>query len=389
LAGEGARDAMKYILFGLLAAVTGGALVVALSIRTPPPEQERFDTSAGEVVVERIAGPFAHPWAVAFLPGGEMLVTERGGTLWRLDARGARNKVSGVPAVHAVNQGGLLDVVAARDFAETREIFLTYAAPQDGKSYTAAAVARLSDDGQSLANLRVIFRQRPAMDTDVHYGSRIVEAPDGTLWITLGERATFEFAQMGTNTLGKVVRITRDGKVPRDNPFVGGLARGEIWSIGHRNPQGAALDPETGALWTVEHGAKGGDELNKPEAGKNYGWPIISYGTHYSGAKIGEGTHKEGMEQPVYYWDPSIAPSGLMIYSGKLWPDWKGDVFVGALKFQLISRLERDGDKVTGEEQLFTEEYGRIRDVREGPKGAIWFLTDEDEGALYRVTPAN
>jgi len=380
---------MKYILFGLLAAVTSGVFIFALSMKTPPPEQDSFDTSAGKVAVERIAGPFAHPWAVAFLPGGEMLVTERGGTLWRLDAQGARNKIAGVPAVHAENQGGLMDVVAARDFAETRQIFLTYSEPQSGASRTAAAVARLSDDGNSLENLRVIFRQEPVVDSDVHYGSRIVEAPDGTLWITTGERGLFEPAQNLSNSLGKIVRVTRAGKVPRDNPYRGGVARPEIWSIGHRNPQGAALDPATGALWEVEHGAKGGDELNKPEGGKNYGWPVISYGTHYSGAKIGEGTQKEGMAQPIYYWDPSIAPSGLMIYSGKLWPAWKGAIFVGALKFQLISHLTRDGDKITGEERLFTEVYGRIRDVREGPKAAIWFLTDEDEGALYRVTPAN
>jgi len=361
---------MKVILFGLLAAVTAGALVVALMIKTPPPEQQTFDSSAGALAVEKVAGPFAHPWAVAFLPGDEILVTERGGTLWRLAADGSRNEVAGLPAVHVVRQGGLLDVVAARDFSETREIFLTYSAPHGEASYTAAAVARLNDDGQSLENLRVIFRQHPPIDVNVHYGARVVEAPDGTVWIATGERGLFEAAQNTANTVGKVVRVTRAGEVPRDNPFVGGIASGEIWSIGHRNPQGAALDPETGALWTVEHGAMGGDELNRPEAGKNYGWPVISYGTHYSGAKIGEGTHKEGMEQPVHYWDPSIAPSGLMIYSGKLWPNWQGDIFVGALKFELISRLKRNGDRVTDEERLFTEEYGRIRDVREGPQGA-------------------
>jgi glucose/arabinose dehydrogenase len=317
-----------------------------------------------------------------------MLVTERGGTLWRLDAQGARNPVAGVPPVKAVSQGGLMDVVAARDFSESREIFLTYAAPIGEMSRTAMAIARLAEDGQTLEDLRVIFQQQPAVNVDVHYGARVVEAPDRTLWIALGERGLREVSQSPANTIGKIVRIKRDGTAPPDNPFARGIELDVIWSIGHRNPQGAALDPETGALWTVEHGAKGGDELNKPEAGKNYGWPVISYGTHYSGGQIGEGTHKEGMEQPVHYWDPSIAPSGLMIYSGKLWPQWKGDVFVGALKFELISRLERDGDKVTGEEPLFIEEYGRIRDVREGPDGAIWFLTDEDEGALYRVSPA-
>jgi glucose/arabinose dehydrogenase len=345
----------------------------------------------GEVAVERVAGPFAHPWAITFLPGGDMLVTERGGRLWRLDPEGARAEVAGVPAVKAAGQGGLLDVVAARDFAATREIFLTYSEPVDGKSRTAVAVARLSDDRQSLENLRVIFRQQPAVNATKHYGSRVVEAPDGTLWVTLGERGQSHHAQNPITHLGKVVRIARDGSAPPDNPYVRGFELDEIWSFGHRNPQGAALDPATGALWIVEHGAKGGDEINRPEAGRNYGWPLISYGTTYAGTKIGQGTGAEGMEQPLHYWDPSIAPSGMMIYSGKLWPDWRGDIFVGALKFKLISRLDRandgDGDSITGEERLFADVYGRVRDVREGPDGAIWFLTDEDEGALYRVTP--
>jgi glucose/arabinose dehydrogenase len=338
-----------------------------------------------------MAGPFAHPWAVAFLPGGDMLVTERGGRLWRLGPDGARAEVTGVPAVKAAGQGGLLDVVAARDFADTREIFLTYSEPAGGMSRTAAAVARLGDNGESLENIRVIFRQQPAVSSTKHYGSRVVEAPDGTLWVTLGERGLRTQAQSPISHLGKVVRIARDGSAPRDNPFIRGFELDEIWSFGHRNPQGAALDPATGRLWIVEHGAKGGDEINKPEAGKNYGWPVISYGTTYAGMRIGEGTEKEGMEQPLYYWDPSIAPSGMMIYSGRLWPDWQGDIFVGALKFKLISRLDRgnaiDGDSITGEERLFADVYGRVRDVREGPNGAIWFLTDEDEGALYRVTP--
>jgi glucose/arabinose dehydrogenase len=294
----------------------------------------------------------------------------------------------GVPAVKAEGQGGLLDVVAARDFAESREIFLTYAEPVGDESRTAVAVARLSDDTENLENIRTIFRQQPETGATIHYGSRIVEALDGTLWVALGERKLSTQAQSPVSHIGKVVRINRDGLAPRDNPFIGAITLDEIWSFGHRNPQGAALDPETGALWTVEHGAKGGDEINKPEAGRNYGWPVISYGTTYAGTQIGVGTEREGMEQPVFYWDPSIAPSGMMIYSGKLWPEWQGDIFVGALKFQLISRLDRQGDSITGEERLFKEIYGRVRDVREGPEGAIWFLTDEDEGGLFRITPA-
>jgi glucose/arabinose dehydrogenase len=246
----------------------------------------------------------------------------------------------------------------------------------------------LSGDGEHLENLRVIFRQSPAVNSTKHYGSRVVEAPDGTLWVTLGERGLRTQAQNPLSHLGKVVRIARDGSAPRDNPLVGGLGLPEIWSFGHRNPQGAALDPATGALWIVDHGAKGGDEINKPEPGRNYGWPVISYGTTYAGTRIGAGTEKAGLEQPIHYWDPSIAPSGMMIYSGRLWPDWRGDIFVGALKFELISRLDRQDGNITGEERLFEGVYGRVRDVREGPKGAIWFLTDEGEGALYRVTPA-
>jgi len=383
---------MRFVLFILLALGTGTALYFGLTAPLVAPQHRTFDTSAGQVAVARVAGPFAHPWAVAFLPQGDMLVTERGGRLWRLGPDGARAEVTGVPAVKAAGQGGLLDVVAARDFAVSREIFLTYSEPAPesagGKTRTAVAVARLSDDGEHLENLRVIFRQSPAVNSTKHYGSRVVEAPDGTLWVTLGERGLRSQAQNPLSHLGKVVRIARDGSAPRDNPLAGGLGLPEIWSFGHRNPQGAALDPATGALWIVDHGAKGGDEINKPEPGRNYGWPVISYGTTYAGTRIGQGTEAEGMEQPLHYWDPSIAPSGMMIYSGRLWPGWRGDIFVGALKFELISRLDRDGDSITGEERLFEGVYGRVRDVREGPKGAIWFLTDEGEGALYRVTPA-
>ena len=378
---------MKFAFFALLFLATGTAFFFGLTAPLVAPTHKTYDTSAGEVAVEQVAGPFAHAWAVTFLPDGAMLVTERGGRLWRLGPDGVRAEVAGVPAVKAEGQGGLLDVVAARDFAETREIFLTYAEPADGMSRTAVAAARLSDDFESLENIRVIFRQKPATGATYHYGARVVEAPDGTLWVTLGERGLGIQAQSPINHIGKVVRIARDGSVPADNPFLTSIELKEIWSFGHRNPQGAALDPVTGALWTVEHGAKGGDEINKPEPGKNYGWPVISYGTTYAGTQIGEGTEKAGMEQPRYYWDPSIAPSGMMIYSGKLWPDWQGDIFVGALKFKLVSRLDRDGNSITGEERLFEGKYGRVRDVREGPKGAIWFLTDEAEGALYRVTP--
>ena len=234
--------------------------------------------------------------------------------------------------------------------------------------------------------MTVILRQTPDRRAGFHYGSRIVPDGKGNLFVTFGDRGDDDQAQDPNGTLGKVIRITTDGSIPAGNPFANGGGRPEIWSIGHRNPQGAALD-EAGRLWTVSHGARGGDEINRPEAGKNYGWPVISYGTEYSGAKIGIGTERAGMEQPLWYWDPSIAPSGMMIYSGRLWPAWKGDIFVGALKYALLSRLDRDGDRVTGEERLFPRTYGRIRDVREGPQGGIWFLS-ESQGTLYRMMPA-
>jgi glucose/arabinose dehydrogenase len=384
---------IRYVVLALIIAVTGvaGIIGVKLTMMQPDPIPDRavYETSAGPVQVERMASPFAHPWALAFVPDGSMLVTERGGTMWHLAADGGRTSVAGVPQVKAEGQGGLLDVVTARDFEASRLIFLTYSEPDGDKARTAVAAARLSTDGSALEDLRVIFRQSPSIGSDHHYGARIVEAPEGNLWVVLGERGQPTHSQNIQTHLGKVVRITRDGKAAPGNPLIGGLGRPEIWSTGHRNPQGAALDPATGALWTAEHGAKGGDEINRPEPGKNYGWPVISYGTTYAGTKIGNGTAQEGMEQPVYYWDPSIAPSGMLIYSGRLWPTWRGHIFVGALKFKLISRLSREGDAITGEERLFEGVYGRTRDVREGPDGAIWFLTDEDMGALYSVSPAN
>ena len=380
---------MRIVFFSPLALAAVISVYFGLTTTWIVPKHKSYDTSAGKVMVEQVAGSFSHPWALTFLSDGGMLVTERVGRLWRVDEHGARSEVADAPSVKSEGQGGLLDVVAARNFAESREIFMTFSEPEGSMSRTAVVIARLSDDGQRLENTRIIFRQQPAVEAVHHYGSRVVEALDGAIWVTLGERGYAAEAQNLSNHIGKVVRIARDGSVPPGNPFNGTTGLPEIWSLGHRNPQGAALDPVTGKLWTVEHGAKGGDEINQPEAGKNYGWPVITFGRNYNGAKIGEGTAKPGMEQPVHYWDPSIAPSGMMIYSGKLWPDWQGDIFVGALKYKLISRLDRQGDAITGEEQLFAEKYGRIRDIREAPDGAIWFLTDEGDGALYRVSPSN
>ena len=360
---------------------------VTVLLVAAPAAADTFDTSAGPVEVERMAGGLETPWAVDFLPGGGALVTERDGRLLHFNRGWDRNEVAGVPNVWAEGQGGLLDVTVARDFGDSREIFLSYSEPAEGGARTAVAVARLSDDARSLADLRVIFRMRPVIGSRVHFGSRVVEAKDGTLFITLGERGESELAQDPSTHMGKIVRINRDGSLPEDNPDFGPDAAPGLWSIGHRNPQGAALD-ELGRLWTVAHGARGGDEINRPEPGKNYGWPVISYGRNYSGTKIGEGTAKAGMEQPVTYWDPSIAPSGMAILSGRLFPEWEGDIFVGSLKDDYVSRLDREGDKIIGEEGLFRSTYGRIRDVIEGPDGALWFLS-EGEGGLYRAAPAD
>ncbi|MGR3794734.1 PQQ-dependent sugar dehydrogenase [Vannielia sp. SX4] len=335
------------------------------------------------VRMETVASGLDEPWGLAFLPGGGFLVTERAGELTAV-INGEAGPITGVPEVYDSGQGGLLDVMVPRDFAESREIFLSFSKPQDGGAGTALGKGRLSDDGSALEGFEVIFEMEPGSSGGRHFGSRIVEGADGLIYLTIGERGERPSAQDLSRENGSVVRIARDGSVPEDNPFVGQEgAQPEIWSYGHRNPQGATLDTE-GRLWVVEHGAQGGDELNLVEPGANYGWPVISYGRHYSGAKIGEGNAKDGMQQPVHYWDPSIAPSGLMIYGGEMFPEWKGQVFVGSLKFDMISRLSADGR--TELERIETPETSRVRDVREGPDGAIWFLS-VGEGAVFRMVP--
>ncbi|WP_234999490.1 PQQ-dependent sugar dehydrogenase [Roseovarius albus] len=324
------------------------------------------------------------PWGVAILPNDTFLVTERGGRL--LLVRGGRKSiVAGVPEIYFSGQGGLLDVTLARDFAKTREIFLTYSKPQtSGGAGTALAVGRLNEDGIRLENLRDIFESLPGATGGRHFGSRVVEAEDGTLFVTNGDRADRPSAQDRSSHNGSIIRINRDGSVPDDNPFVdqAGVLP-EIWSFGHRNPQGLGLDL-AGELWTSEHGARGGDEVNHIRKGANFGWPVISYGRHYSGLPIGDGTEKPGMEQPKFYWDPSMAPSGLMVYSGKLWPEWRGDIFVGSLKFNYISRLS--GTPLREVEQIKTQQTRRVRDVLEAPDGSIWFISVA-KGAVYRMTP--
>lgn len=293
-------------------------------------------------------------------------------------------EIAGLPRIVDSGQGGLLDILVPRDFARSSEILFSYSKRVSGGAGTALAIATLDVEGARLRDVRVLFEMDRGTRRGQHFGSRIVEAPDGHLFLTIGDRGISERAQDLGYHNGKVIRIARDGSVPADNPFVatdGALP--EIWSYGHRNPQGATLDLD-GQLWTSAHGAKGGDEINRIAAGNNYGWPVISYGENYNGSKIGVGTAAEGMEQPVFYWDPSIAPSGHMVYSGALFPDWRGDHFIGSLKFGLIAKVDPDGWTET---RFEWPETGRVRDIVEGPDGAIWYL-DEVEGAAFRVTPA-
>ncbi|MCC6008374.1 MAG: PQQ-dependent sugar dehydrogenase [Rhodobacteraceae bacterium] len=360
---------------------------LTLAAGLAPATAQTMRTSQGDLSVSPVLTGLEQPWAVGFLPDGGILVTLREGRLLLLppDATEARD-VADVPRVFAQGQGGLLDVVVARDFAQSREIFLSYAKPMQAGAGTALAVARLSEDGTRLESVRDIWVQPRPTGGGRHFGSRIVEALDGTLFVTIGDRGQDEEAQNLSNAKGTVVRVNRDGSVPADNPrWEASDALPEIYSFGHRNAQGAALDLE-GNLWVSEHGARGGDEVNRVRAGANYGWPVIAYGRHYSGRQIGVGTEKEGMEQPDYYWDPSMAPSGTMIYSGRLWPEWAGHIFVGALQHDYIARLGPQGGRLAELEQLQSKETARVRDVREAPDGTIWFLS-VNEGTLFRIAP--
>lgn len=352
--------------------------------RSPTPESMK-----GALGVQTIAKGLEHPWSLAFLPDKRMLVTERPGRL-RLVAPDGRlsEPLSGIPRVYASGQGGLLDVVLSPTFEKDRLVYLSFAESGQGGAGTAVARGRFGDGG--LENTQVIWRQQPKVGGSNHWGSRIVFRRDGTLFVTLGDRFNHsDSAQDLSTTIGKIVRINPDGSAPRDNPFVkraGALP--EIWSYGHRNVQAAAVHPETGQLWTVEHGARGGDELNNPQAGKNYGWPVISYGRHYSFLPIGEGTAKEGMEQPVYYWDPVIAPSGMVFYTADLFAGWKNNILIGSLTPGLLTRLLMKEGKVAQEERYLGDVGERIRDVRQAPDGSLYLLTDAGNGRILRVTPA-
>jgi glucose/arabinose dehydrogenase len=362
--------------------------VLALLVAGAPAQEQEFDTARGRVRVTPVANALEHPWGLAFLPDGRLLVTERPGRLRLVGADGRLSEaLAGVPEVFARGQGGLLDVVLDPRFSENRLVYLSYAEPGPGGAGTAVARGRL--DARGLEGLQVLFRQQPKVSGGNHFGSRLVFGRDGTLFIALGDRYKFDPAQDPNSHLGKIVRVNPDGSVPGDNPFTARAGvRPEIWSLGHRNIQAAALHPATGALWVVEHGPRGGDEVNIPEAGKNYGWPVIGYGRHYSGQAIAEGAAKPGMEQPIYYWDPSIAPSGMAFYTGERFPAWRGNLLVGALVARRLTRLELAGGRVVREEPLLQGLRQRIRDVRQGPDGLVYLLTDEADGRLLRIEPA-
>lgn len=362
-------------------------LVIAIVLGLLPigSQAETLKSSLGNLTITKLAGQLKDPWAVAILSDGGFLVSEKRGVLWLFDGKGNQRRVSGVPKVVDKGQGGLLDVVIARDFAQTGTVFLTFAKPQSSGAGTALISATLDRKSAKLSNIESLFEMQLGTQGGRHFGSRVVEGRDGHLYVTVGERGDRPSAQDLSRHNGSVIRVSRNGSVPTGNPFAQTKdAQPEIWSYGHRNPQGAAIDG-SGVLWVAEHGAKGGDEVNRVKRGANYGWPVISYGTHYSGQKIGDGTSKKGMEQPDFYWDPSIAPSGLMIYSGTMFPEWKGDFFIGSLKFDNLVRLDRKGQSLSAGEVLQSRETGRVRDVREAPDGSIWFLS-VDRRALYRIS---
>ena len=372
------------------------AIACLALLLSAPAAAGAIETERTKIAVETVASGLDHPWGLAFLPDGRFLVTERPGFL-RIVAPDGKigNAIYGVPAVDVRGQGGLLDVALDPAFEENRLIYLTYAEKGEGNTNgTAVARGQLTESlSPQLRNVEVIFRQLPKKDSHLHFGSRLVFDNEGHLFVALGERSRVgmrEEAQELGSHLGKVVRIMPDGSVPADNPFAGVEgALPEIWSYGHRNQQGAALHPETGRLWTNEHGPRGGDEINIPEAGKNYGWPVVTYGREYSGLAVGSGeSSAPGMEDPIHHWTPSIGVSGMAFYTADAIPEWQGSLFVGGLARPGLYRLTLEGDKVTGEERLLADLGSRIRDVRQGPGGAIYLLTDEEDGKLLRIVKA-
>jgi glucose/arabinose dehydrogenase len=372
--------------------VAAGSDLAAAATVTPAQDSGRIvSTERAKVRLQTVASGLEHAWGMAFLPDGRALVTERPGRLRILERDGRLGApLSGLPALHVEEQGGLLDVAIDPDFARNQYVYISYAEPRaEGLNGTAVARARLTAGG--LGEAKVIFRQQPSMTGGHHFGSRLVFARDGTLFVTLGDRniGRDKVQDVGTH-IGKVVRIDREGKPPADNPFRDkNGARPELWSMGHRNIQGAALHPATGELWTNEHGPKGGDELNRTLGGRNYGWPLVTYGIEYSGASISDRPEAPGLESPLHYWKPSIGTSGLAFYTGDRIPQWRGNAFVGGLVSKDVARLELQGNRVVHEERLFGDVLKkRIRDIEQGPDGALYLLTDEDSGELLRVVSA-
>lgn len=379
---------MRSSCLAFAATLTIATVCPALAVQTAAPAAPKTD-----IVVEEVAKGLKNPWGMQFLSDGRFLVTERGGTMRVVGKDGTLSEpVAGLPHVVQGGQAGLLDVLLAPDFATSGLIYFSYAEPRgnfrNGTSVVRAKLA-LTNNGGAISDGVVIFRQEPAFSGRHHFGSRLAWAKDGTLFITTGERSSERDSAQDLGThLGKVIRINADGTVPKDNPFVGrDDVRPEIWSYGHRNMQGAFVHPETGQLWTTEHGAQGGDELNTPMAGKNYGWPVITYGINYDNTPIGEGSAKEGMEQPVYYWKPSIATSGLAYYTSDLFKGWKGNILAGGLGAGVVERLVLENGQVTAVEPLLADYKERVRDVRQGPDGAVYVLTDESNGKLLRLSP--
>ncbi len=373
-----------------LATAQAATSVIALALSPSLADAQTIRTEEHAFRVVRLVERLEHPWGLAFLPDGRMLVTERPGRLRIVGKEGRleAQPVAGLPAVAATGQGGLLDVALHPRFPENGLVYFSYSARGEGGVGTEVARGRLN--GYLLESVQVIFRQQPKSSGGRHFGSRLVFDREGLLYITLGERGEQDRAQKPDDHAGSVIRVHDDGRVPKDNPFVGKPGwKPEKYTLGNRNLQGAALHPQTGLLWTHEHGPQGGDEINVIRAGVNYGWPVITYGVNYGiGTKIGDGTHKPGLAQPLHYWVPSIAPSGMAFYTGDKFPAWRGDLFIGALRDQMLVRLKLDGEKVVKEERMLKNTLGRIRDVRNGPDGYLYLLTDESDGVLARLEPA-
>ncbi|MDW9920392.1 PQQ-dependent sugar dehydrogenase [Sinorhizobium meliloti] len=376
---------MRAAVFLALAAAVAVARHETATAQDSP---RMLDTESGPVSVEVFAGGLEHPWGAALLPDGDMLVTERPGRLRLVSAEGAVGEpIEGVPDVFAQGQGGLLDVALDPDFATNRTVYLSFAEEREGGAATSVGRGRLNDDATALSDFKIIFRQEPAASGENHFGSRLAFAPDGKLFITLGERFDMQEAQDPANHLGTIVRLNPDGSIPDDNPFVGREGADEIWSYGHRNVQSAAIHPETDVLWTAEMAPMGGDELNIPEAGKNYGWPAVSWGRHYTGERIPDPPSRPEFAGSIHSWTPVISPSGMMFYTGDLFADWRGDLLIGGLSAGGIVRVQTDGQKVTGEEVLSLE--ARIRDLLQASDGSVLALIDAASGRILRLRPAN